>query len=145
MFQRVLVLCTGNICRSPLAAARLKQVVEDKGRDIEVRSAGLGALVGHPADPNALVVAEARGLDVSGHVAQQLTRDLMLWADLILVMENEQRGYLIEQSPTISGKVLLFGHWVGEEVPDPYREDLEVFEDTMDLIDQAAVEWGKRL
>lgn len=145
MFQNILVLCTGNICRSPLAAARLKHAVEAKGGNIEVRSAGLGALVGHPADPSALAVAEARGLDVSDHVAQQLNPDLVNWADLILVMEHRQRSYLIEQLPTISGKVLLFGHWIGEEVPDPYLEDLEVFEDMMDLIDQAAVEWGKRL
>lgn len=145
MFQNILVLCTGNICRSPLAAARLRQVVEAKGGDIEVRSAGLGALVGHPADASALIVAEARGLDVSGHVAQQLSPGLIHWADLILVMEHHQRSYLIEQLPTISGKVLLFGHWIGEEVPDPYLEGLEVFEETMDLIDQAAVEWGKRL
>lgn len=145
MFQKLLVLCTGNICRSPVAAARLKQVVEAGGKDIEVRSAGLGALVGHPADPSALAVAEARGLDVSGHVAQQLTPDLIHWADLILVMEHDQRSYLIEQSPTVSGKVLLFGHWIGEEVPDPYLEHMEVFEDTMDLIDQAAAEWARRL
>lgn len=145
MFQKILVLCTGNICRSPLAAARLRQAVEAKGGDIDVRSAGLGALVGHPADTNALVVAKARGLDLSDHVAQQLNPGLIHWADLILVMEHHQRSYLIEQLPTISGKVLLFGHWIGEEVPDPYLEDLEVFEETMDLIDQAAVEWGKRL
>ena len=145
MFQKLLILCTGNICRSPLAAARLQQALDAAGRDVEIRSAGLGALPGYPADPKARTVAEARGLDVSKHVARQLDADLVDWAELILVMDRDQRRFLIEQAPFIAGKVRLFGHWVGEEVPDPYLEELAIFEDTMDLIDQAAEEWAKRL
>src|SRR3546814_2115764 len=68
--NRILLVCIGNICRSPLAEALLKQHFPDK----TVHSAGLAALVGHPADSTAQDIAHQHGLDLSAHRAQQITQ-----------------------------------------------------------------------
>src|SRR3546814_3067238 len=85
--NRILLVCIGNICRSPLAEALLKQHFPDK----TVHSAGLAALVGHPADSTAQDIAHQHGLDLSAHRAQQITQAMCRSADLILVMESEQQ------------------------------------------------------
>ena len=79
MLDRILVLCVGNICRSPMAEAVMRQALLDRGRVVDVRSAGLGALVGHPADDNVRQLMEQRGIDVSGHRAVQVNRDMLRW------------------------------------------------------------------
>jgi protein-tyrosine phosphatase len=144
-FGRILVVCVGNICRSPMAEAVLRQALLDRGREVEVRSAGIGALVGYPADDNVRLLLERRGIDVSGHRAIQVNRDLLYWADLILVMEDEHRLALHRREPSAAGKVFLLGHWIDAQIPDPYRAPLAVFEETLDLVDRAVASWVQRL
>ena len=67
-FDNILVVCVGNICRSPMAEALLKQRFPNKNID----SAGVGALVGHPADPAALEIMTKQGIDITSHVAKQI-------------------------------------------------------------------------
>jgi protein-tyrosine phosphatase len=93
--KHILTLCAGNICRSPIAAALLAREFPDK----TVLSAGLGALVGHPADPLSVEVAAAHGLDVSAHRAMQLSAWMCQSADLILVMEEGQKTELEQKYP----------------------------------------------
>ena len=81
--KHILTLCTGNICRSPLAEALLARELPDH----IIWSAGLGALVGNRADPLSVAVAAAHGLNIEAHRAQQVTRWMCQQADLILVME----------------------------------------------------------
>ena len=87
---KVLVVCVGNICRSPMAEAMLQHELKDK-TDVSVTSAGLGSLAGHAASKHAVALMEERGLDISGHKARQLTPDLISDSDLILVMEAGHR------------------------------------------------------
>lgn len=86
--KRVIVVCTGNICRSPMAAGLLAHhLPEDLGSSIEVASAGTNALQGYPAQDHALDIMARIGIDISGHRARQLTQEMARSADLILAME----------------------------------------------------------
>lgn len=88
MFNHILVLCTGNICRSPVVEAMLKAGLPGK----TLESAGLGALVGRPKDPSAAALAQQAGLDVSQYKARQATTAMLRNADLILVMSEGQKS-----------------------------------------------------
>jgi protein-tyrosine phosphatase len=150
MYKNILVVCLGNICRSPVAEALLKQALPDK----HIRSAGLQAMVGHGADPVAAELAQAAGLDVSQHQAQQINEDLVQWADMILVMSQQQRQLLGSKMPAALGKTLLLGHWVrapgtrannGLDIPDPYKKSRDVFEYVHKLMVDSVTLWAKHL
>lgn len=142
MFNSILVICEGNICRSPTAAAILMQHCPDR----DISSAGLTALIGYEMDEMARQVAAAHGLHCPPHQARLLNAGLCRTADLILVMERRQRDEVMSQFPTGSGKVMLLGHWCGgKDIPDPYRHDRDTFECVYQLIDQAVSAWLPRL
>lgn len=147
MFSRILVVCTGNICRSPVGEALLRQGLPHA----QVSSAGLGALVGHGVEPTAKRLAEADGLDVSEHQARQISEAMVKEADLLLVMSEGQRMALASQFPAATGKTMRFGRWLsgeesnGADIPDPYRRDEEVFIRVHERLNEAARAWLPRL
>ena len=144
MIQSVMVVCIGNICRSPVGEAMLKRAFPEK----TVWSAGLSAMEGHGADAMAAEVASQHGLDLIGHIAQQIQLWMCERADLILVMETAHVQELSRRYPLTKGKV----HRVGEfsapeamEVPDPYRQSRTVFEQTHQLIETGINHWAERI
>jgi protein-tyrosine phosphatase len=143
VFNNILVLCIGNICRSPVAAALLKVHLPGK----TIQSAGLGALVGHEADPIAAELAAQCGLDISAHRAQQVTTDQLRWADLILVMSEGQRAQVRAQDPTAAGKVMLLSHWLPgkPDIPDPYKKSREAFTHVHSMLQTAVQAWLTKL
>lgn len=147
MFKHILVVCAGNICRSPVGAALLRQRLPGKRID----SAGLGALVGQGVEPTARELAEADGLDVADHQARQLTAEMLQAADLILVMSDGQRRAVGDLSPAALGKTMLFGRWLGEPggqgeaIPDPYRKSPEAFAHVHSKLTAAADAWASKL
>ncbi|MCL1067030.1 low molecular weight phosphotyrosine protein phosphatase [Shewanella olleyana] len=146
MFNKVLVVCVGNICRSPSGEAALKQLLPNK----HIASAGIASeksgLVGKPADSNAVEVAAENGLDITQHKSQQLTRELAQQYDLILVMEKGHLSAVTEMVPEARGKTMLFGHWEGQkDIPDPYRQSREMFEIVYKKINESAISWAKKL
>ncbi|EKZ9487319.1 low molecular weight protein-tyrosine-phosphatase Wzb [Enterobacter hormaechei] len=142
MFNKILVVCVGNICRSPTAERLLKQYLPA----LTVESAGLGALVGKCADQRATEVATAHDLSLDGHCARQITARLCREYDLILTMEKRHIHALCEIAPEMRGKVMLFGHWDNEcEIPDPYRKSREAFEAVYTLLDRSAQQWAQAL
>ncbi|WP_104203649.1 low molecular weight protein-tyrosine-phosphatase [Billgrantia saliphila] len=147
MFHKILVVCTGNICRSPVGEALLRQALPGH----RIASAGLGALVGHAAEPTAARLAEAEGLDLSAHRARQIDADMVREADLLLVMSEGQRLAIAERFPYATGKVMRFGRWLtngqeqGADIPDPYRRNEEVFVRVHRQLSEAARLWQARL
>ncbi|KAA0017928.1 low molecular weight phosphotyrosine protein phosphatase [Salinicola corii] len=142
MFDRILVLCTGNICRSPVAEALFRQRFPDR----QITSAGLGALVGEGAEPTAKELAAREGLDLSAHVARQVDVGMLQSADLVLVMSDGQRRAVTELYPAASGKTMLLTRWIGEnEVPDPYHKSRSAFEHVHCLLTQAVDAWVGKL
>ena len=142
MIKSILVVCIGNICRSPVA----ERVLQAALPGIAVSSAGLGALVGHSADATATEVAAAHGVSLDGHSARQFTADLGSAHDLILVMETAHRHDVGRLAPQLLGKTMLFGHWVGAKgIDDPYRLSREFHELTFAKIATAGQAWAARL
>ncbi|NLC01668.1 MAG: low molecular weight phosphotyrosine protein phosphatase [Pseudomonas formosensis] len=140
MFKSILVVCVGNICRSPTGEALLKSKLQ--GRGIEVTSAGLGALVGKPVDSTAAEVMATAGYSLPDHQARQLTPDMLRGADLILAMEQKHLQSIHSMAPEARGKTFLFGKWLDScEVPDPYRQQLPAFEHVFRILDKAADAW----
>lgn len=142
MVESVLVVCVGNICRSPVGERLLQGLVPK----LKVGSAGLGALVGKPADALAAEVAAAQGLSLEGHLARQFTPALAAAHGLVLVMEPGHRAEVIRLSPHLSGRVMLFGQWTGAKgIADPYRHPRAMHEAVFLEIRSAAEAWASRL
>ncbi|RZM81172.1 phosphotyrosine protein phosphatase [Pseudoalteromonas rubra] len=144
MFDSVLMVCAGNICRSPTAEYVLRNKLE--GRNIKVSSAGLTALVGKPADSLAQELAAQNDINMSEHKGQQVSTSLVSQNSVILVMEQRHLEDLCSRYPQARGKTFLLGKWLGDkEIPDPYRQSREAFEHVYDLIDSACGAWQKYL
>ncbi|WP_434639863.1 protein tyrosine phosphatase [Klebsiella sp. I138] len=142
MFDSILVVCTGNICRSPIGERLLRQLLPNK----RVDSAGVGALVNHPADESAIRIAKKYGLSLEGHRGVKFTSTLGRKYDLLLVMEQSHLEQISRIAPEVRGKTMLFGHWLdGKEIPDPYRKSDEAFDSVYQLLDQASKRWADKL
>ncbi len=128
-----------------MAEALLRERLPADEREFEVQSAGLGALVGHPADEIAQKLMHREGIDISGHRARQVDSKLVHWADLILVMETSQKKALEADEPSARGRVYRLGEWGDFDVPDPYRQPEKAFEQALTLISQGVSEWIPKL
>lgn len=146
LFKNILVVCIGNICRSPLAEALLrKELIAAGKQDCTVSSAGLGALVGHPPDPHSCSLALESGVDISNYRACQLTKEMIRKSDLILVMESAHKFAIEESEPSAKGKVFRLGEWGGFDIPDPYKKERPAFVHALDLIKQGICSWAAKL
>lgn len=136
MFTRVLMVCTGNICRSPMAQGLLERRLRERGLSPLVESAGTSALVGRPAEPQAVELMAARGIDLTGHRARQLTPGLLRSFDLVLVMEAWQQREVERVDPSARGRVHRLGRMGNYDVPDPYGGDAQAFAQSLALIER---------
>jgi protein-tyrosine phosphatase len=117
---RFLIVCSGNICRSPMAEAFIRHQADVRGWRIETRSGGTLNIRGRPADPLAIRVMGEREIDLKGHISRGVEADDVAWADWILVMEIGHRQQLRDRFPDCESKLLLLGTFGGfVEVPDP--------------------------
>jgi protein-tyrosine phosphatase len=111
----------------------------------EVSSAGLGAMIGHSADPHAVELMSERGHDISAHRARQLVDTVSRRADLILVMEERHRKDLETRYPYTCGRVFRLGHFDSVDIADPFRHERSVFESSLKLIERAVEQWAQRI
>lgn len=142
MTENILTVCTGNICRSPVAEAALRMHLPG----FNVSSAGLSALVGRDIDHDSASAAVRQGITVQPHSARQFNGSIGRDADVILVMENHHRQELAARWPHFLGKTFLLGHFEGgQEVPDPYRQALGMHQHAVEIIARCSASWAKQL
>ena len=137
--RRVEIVCSGNICRSPIGEVVLRAKLAEAGiDDVQVTSSGTGGWhAGDPMDPRAAAALRRRGYDGSTHRARQFQPGWFAERDLVLAMDS---GHLAALSR--AGDVQLFAE---DDVPDPYYGDEEGFDEVLAQIEKAADQWVGRL
>lgn len=138
MPRKILLVCGGNTCRSPMAEAIMRKVIESEfpqmAGEIVVESAGVAAVEGDTASENALTAAAKIGLDLSDHRARALTAKLISEADIILAMEGKHIASILAMDPSAAGRV----HTLADaDIADPFGSSLEIYERTRDDIEAA--------
>ena len=144
---RILFVCTGNTCRSPMAEGLCRNFLGHFRLqwEVEVASAGLNAAAGGPASREAIAIMAERGIDLSVHQTARLTIEKVQWANLILTMEEDHRQRLLEKFPEAVGKTFVLKEYVaappdgapavrvgkkrvgGYDIPDPFGQSPEAY------------------
>ncbi len=136
--QRILFVCTGNTCRSPMAEALFRNKAAD--RTMEIRSAGVAAYNGQPASPHAQQVLTERGI-AHQHQARRLDEELIGWADLILTMTRSHKDMILHYFPATADKVFTLREYVGVEgmgdIADPFGGTVEEYRRCAEEIDES--------
>ncbi|HEU5171205.1 MAG TPA: low molecular weight protein arginine phosphatase [Gemmatimonadales bacterium] len=145
--MHILLVCTGNTCRSPVAEALLRAALSTRS-SLSVASAGTGAWEGAPVSEGAYLVGLEHGLDLSGHRARMLTRDLVAAADLVLTMSRHHAARVADLGG--GDRVHLLGEFAGRagpegEVSDPFGGDLDDYRRTYAELEELAGEVAARL
>ena len=149
----ILVVCTGNICRSPTGEGVLRHLARERGlaERIVVASAGTHDYhVGDGPDARTVKHAKRRGYDLSAQRAQQVSADHFHQFDYILAMDRTHLRILRGLAPAgAKARLGLFleasARWKGEDVPDPYYGGIEGFEQVLDMVEEAAARWLDRM
>jgi protein-tyrosine phosphatase len=141
--MNILMVCTGNICRSPMAEGLLRQRLSQTrdGLQVSVHSAGTHGLDGEPAAPLAIRAAAEMGVDISPHRARSLDQEMVRQADLILVMEPFHREIVTRAlAPGEDHKVRLLAHFDdaadSDSIEDPYQRPLAAYRDCIGRLAQ---------
>lgn len=132
--MKILFVCTGNTCRSPMAEYMLKDISKKNKLKIDVESSGIYSS-GEYASRNTLIAMSEINIDLTDHISSQINKNKMYWADLVLVMGNSHLSLLNEYFPEYKDKTFLLKDYVynkKEEVSDPYSGDINIYRETRD-------------
>lgn len=144
---KVLVICTGNICRSPIAAYLIQKMIgSPKESGVHVSSAGTYASDMLPATQMMCEIGAEWGLDLSTHGSRRITAGMADDVDLILAMTPEHADYISQISPDNSHKVKLYGDTIGTAtIPDPYANSGRVYSEVAQMIYDGAEGWAETI
>lgn len=140
----ILFVCTGNTCRSPMAAAILSKIAYDNDMDLMIDSAGLMAEEGAPASDNAISAMIEMKIDISQHRAHQITNDDIIQADIILTMTEGQKMILEQAAPNKTYTLAEFAGSYGD-ISDPFGGDLEEYKETAQEIYDLMVDVAEKI
>lgn len=144
--HRLLFVCSGNICRSPMAEVLARGYAERAPRLVEARSAGTLGIVDHPADPSAVAVCAEIGLDLSGHRSQGIDEALLDWSHWLVCMETKHARWLRERWPRADDRIVLLGTFGGIlEIEDPLGGNTARFRAARDEIGRCVAAFLDRL
>jgi protein-tyrosine-phosphatase len=146
--KKVVFVCTGNTCRSPMAAGLMRDAASRLSLDLEVQSAGIAAFPGVPYTQEAIEALQEKGIDISGGVSQPLSKTLVMEADVLLTMTPEHRDAILRKLPMLQEKVFLLSDFVGEgETPvvDPVGQDLDTYRKVREQLEGYVLQALERL
>jgi protein-tyrosine-phosphatase len=147
--KKILFVCSGNTCRSPLAEAIARKLLPDRlGGEVEVASAGTSALDGAPASENSIVVGSRHGLDLSAHRSRPVTAALLHDADLIVTMGVRHRDTIGALDPDSLDSTFLLTNFSDHhhgDIPDPIGMSVEAYERAYDVIRECVESMAARL
>lgn len=141
--MKILFVCTGNTCRSPMAEGILRAMGNEKNMNVEVKSAGISVYDGERASKNTIEAMKKIGIDISEHKASQLHKDLVEEADLILTMSYSHKDFILANYPSSRNKLFTLtecAYGVEKDIEDPFGRSLPVYEKTRDEIYQAVMQ-----
>jgi protein-tyrosine-phosphatase len=135
----IVFICTGNICRSAMAEAILRQMITEQGLSLKVSSMGVEALVDSPADENAIAVLAEINIDLTPHRARYLALQELSDAELILCMDRYHLSFVKGMFPQLAYKCFLLtdypkAKWWKRDIADPYRQSRDKFRKSRDII-----------
>lgn len=146
MTTRILCVCLGNICRSPMAEGAIRAKAAAAGKAVDVDSAGTGAWhIGNPPDKRGLEAAAARGYDNSGQRARQVGFRDFFEFDLLLAMDRNNLSDLRAARPADARCEIRLFDPAGREIPDPYYGGPEDYELALDMVEDAAADLIRHL
>jgi len=138
---KIVFICTGNTCRSPLAAALFNKVAEQTGTGAEAVSAGIYPNEGEPASENAIAVAKEYSCDLSGHRSRLVTAQELEEADMVVCMTGEHERIIASYFPQVRQKLSTLIPW---DIDDPFGKDMEAYRECAgDIYDGVRVLAGK--
>ncbi|MEC9440674.1 MAG: hypothetical protein VYE40_06230 [Myxococcota bacterium] len=151
--KRIAFVCTGNICRSPMAVALAKPIFEERGISVVIISGGTLGLINRPAASNAVAAVADLGLDLKSHRSQAAQPALMRMADHIVVMAPRHKQELVARDPGLSPKIVQLWDFYPEDaedapldqIDDPVGKDLEAFRQSRDIIKACLERWADSL
>lgn len=142
--MNILFVCTGNTCRSAMAAALFNKIAVERGIDVRIESAGLFATDGEPASGEAIIAMKKYDIDLLGHHAQSINTELLEKSDLILTMTAAHKMVLEQSAP---GKTYTLCEYAGAEydIDDPYGGDVTEYEECAEEIYHALLKVADRI
>ena len=141
---KLLFVCTGNTCRSAMAAALMNDIAEKNDINVLIDSAGVFAAIGEKASDEAIKALEERGIDLSYHRTKPLTDELIKEADIILTMTEAHKKLI---SPMAPEKVYTLLEYSGEsgDISDPFGGDIDEYRQTASEIYDALTDIAEKL
>ncbi len=147
--KKLIFVCSGNTCRSPLAGGIAKQIFPDKLlQTIQISSAGTSAVNGLGASELAIETARKNGIDITGHKTRLLTRSLILGADMIVAMTEQHRFAVGALEPSASAYTYIAGEFLnvdGGEIDDPIGCGRDAYERTFNRLKECILSLSERL